>query len=80
MSTVDTAAEVRIAVRAVGTREYNSITVVIGDLHLRCDITCDRDIRQAYRLAINHGCRFVVQSPELQGRVDVALKGLLEPR
>lgn len=45
-----------VKVRRVATtgREYDAITVVIGDLHMRCDVTCARDIRLAKRLAEEH--------------------------
>lgn len=39
-------------------RSYDAITVVIGDLHLRCDVTCARDIRMAKRLAEENGVSY----------------------
>ena len=41
-----------------GDREYDAITVVMGDLHLRCDAVCDRDIKLAKRLADDHQAWF----------------------
>lgn len=40
-------------------REYDAITVSIGDLHLRCDATDSRTIRLARRLADSHGATFL---------------------
>lgn len=51
---------------------YDCIKVVIGDLHLRCDVTCDRDIRAAKRLADDHGAVFEY-APEVAQRVCSAL-------
>jgi hypothetical protein len=67
------------AVKAVSVRReqstrghYDCIKVVIGDLHLRCDVTCDRDIKLAKRLADDHGAAFTY-SPEVASRVCSAL-------
>lgn len=57
---------------------YDRIKVVIGDLHLRCDVTCDRDIRLAKRLADDHGSVFDY-SEAVAERVYAAL-GLLPPK
>ena len=51
--------QVRIQRRATASREYDAITVVIGDLHLRCDAVDDRSIRLARRLADAHGATFM---------------------
>ena len=47
----------RVLVHSVATtsREYDAISVVIGDLHLRCDVRGARDIKLAKRLADDHG-------------------------
>lgn len=44
---------------ATAAREYDAITVVIGDLHLRCDAVDARSIRLARRLADEHGATFM---------------------
>ncbi len=40
-------------------RKYDAVTVVIGDLHLRCDAVDARTIRLARRLADEHGASFM---------------------
>ncbi|MGL4575795.1 MAG: hypothetical protein ACRCV9_13510 [Burkholderiaceae bacterium] len=52
------AIQVKIHRVSTGTREYDAITVVIGDLHLRCDANNDRAIRLARRLADAHAASF----------------------
>ena len=51
----------KVTVQRVATsaREYDAVTVVIGDLHLRCDAVDDRTIRLARRLADEHGATFM---------------------
>jgi hypothetical protein len=49
---------VKVHRRATTTREYDAITVVIGDLHLSCDVRGSRDIRMAKRLADEAGCPY----------------------
>jgi len=51
---------------------FDCIRVSIGDLHLRCDVNCDRDIRLAKRLADDHGATFQY-TPEVAPRVCGAL-------
>lgn len=74
------------AVKAVSVRReqsarghYDCIKVVIGDLHLRCDVTCDRDIRLAKRLADDHGAPFNYDVGT-QDRVMAALGDSGEPK
>ena len=47
--------QVKVQRVATTAREYDAITVVIGDLHLRCDAVDARTIRLAKRLADEHG-------------------------
>lgn len=49
---------VKVHLRATTSREYFAITVVIGDLHLSCDVTCSRDIKLAKRLAEENGAPY----------------------
>jgi hypothetical protein len=51
---------------------FDRIVVVIGDLHLRCDVNCDRDIRLAKQLADSHEAPFEY-APEVAERVLAAL-------
>lgn len=51
--------QVKVQRVATAAREYDAITVVIGDLHLRCDAHDDRSIRLARRLADDHGAAFM---------------------
>ena len=51
--------QVKVQRVATAAREYDAITVVIGDLHLRCDAHDDRSIRLARRLADDHGATFM---------------------
>ena len=51
--------QVKVQRVATVAREYDAITVVIGDLHLRCDAVDARTIRQAKRLADEHGAAFM---------------------
>ena len=53
------AAQVRVHRAATSAREYDAITVCIGDLHLSCDAVNDRAIRLAKRLADAHEAAFV---------------------
>ena len=65
---------VKIGRRQTGAREYDAITVCIGDLHLRCDLVCDRDIRLARELANQHGAWFMFDDANAE-RVKAALAG-----
>jgi len=67
---------VRVHRKVTASREYDAITVCIGDLHLSCD-AFDRQIQLARLLADSHECPFQV-SPELSVRVDKALKSQRE--
>lgn len=49
---------VKVNRRSTTVREYDAITVVIGDLHLSCDVSGSRDIRLAKRLADEAGCPY----------------------
>ena len=49
---------VKVHRRATTSREYDAITVVIGDLHLHCDVSGSRDIRMAKRIADEAGCPY----------------------
>lgn len=49
---------VRIRRRQVGDREFDSITVAICDLHLSADLMDNRQIKQARKLADEHGAWF----------------------
>lgn len=78
--------EVRIktcaTLRGDGTeRTWDSIRMVIGDLHMGCDLMSgaggDRQIRQAFRACNAHGARWIV-APHLQARVDSALARLVD--
>lgn len=69
---MDTAKAVSIRREQSARGYYDCINVVIGDLHLRCDVNCDRDIRMAKRLADDHGATFAY-APELAQRVCAAL-------
>ncbi len=64
---------VRLHRKATTTREYDAITVCIGDLKLSCDVVDDRQIRIAALLADSHQCPFQV-APELTERAETALK------
>lgn len=64
--------KVRIHRRSTQSREYDAITVCVGDLQLSCDLRNDRQIRLAYRLAQSHASAFCV-APELDDRVQAAL-------
>lgn len=55
-----------------GSRTFDAIEVVIGGLHLRCDLTNDRQVRLAQRLAVSNRADFIV-NPELAERVATAL-------
>lgn len=55
---------VRVHRKATAVREYDAITVCIGDLHLSCDLVSERQFALARRLAEDQGCEFVV-APEL---------------
>ena len=55
---MDTAKAVSVRREQASRGFYDCIKVVIGDLHLRCDVTSDRDIRLAKRLADDHGAAF----------------------
>lgn len=68
-----TVTAIRIERAETATRQYDCITVVIGDLHLRCDLMDDRQIRLAQRLADSHGVALHV-GPGLGGRVAAALE------
>lgn len=52
--------------------DYDCIEVTLADLHLRCDLVNDRQIRLAKRLALDHGAAFVV-APDFRERVEAAL-------
>jgi hypothetical protein len=64
--------QVRIHRRATSAREYDAVSVTLGDLHLYCDLVNDRQIRLAERLARSHSADFQV-APELRARVHTAL-------
>lgn len=49
---------VRIRRRQVGNREFDSITISLCDLHLSCDLMDDRQIKNARKLADEHGAWF----------------------
>ena len=49
---------VKVCMRSTTTRTYPAITVVIGDLHLSCDVRGSRDIRLAKRLADESGAPY----------------------
>lgn len=66
------ALQVKIHRVANAAREYDAVTVVIGDLHLRCDVTSDRVIRLAKRLADSHQAFFMYDAAN-EKRVQVAL-------
>jgi hypothetical protein len=55
---MDTAKAVSVRREQSARGHYDCIKVVIGDLHLRCDVTSARDIRMAKRLADDHGTTF----------------------
>lgn len=55
---MDRVQEVRIYREHTPQGGYDRIKVVIGDLHLRCDVTNGRDARMARRLAESHGAQF----------------------
>ena len=67
--------KVRIHQMATTAREYDAITLVIGGLHMNCDLVNDRQIRQAKTLADSAGLSLEV-CPELQARVDAALASM----
>lgn len=64
---------VRVHRKQTGGREYDAITVVLGDLHLSCDAVNARQIRLAKHLADSHAAAFMVD-PLLQAQVDRALQ------
>jgi hypothetical protein len=64
---------IRITRAHTTTRSYDAIQLYLGGLHLSQDITCDRHIRLAALLAKKGGVDMIV-SPELQARVDAALR------
>ena len=66
------AVQVKIQRRATTAREYDAITVVIGDLRLSCDLTSDREIRMAKKLADDHQAAFMYDEANA-GRVRAAL-------
>ena len=66
------AVQVKIHRRATTAREYDAITVVIGDLRLSCDLTSDREIRMAKKLADDHQADFIVDEANA-ARVRTAL-------
>ena len=66
------AVSVRVARRATTAREYDAITVVIGDLRLSCDLTSDREIRMAKKLADEHQADFIFDDANAE-RVKTAL-------
>ena len=66
------AVSVRIARRATTAREYDAITIVIGDLRLSCDLTSDREIRMAKKLADDHQAAFIFDDANAE-RVKTAL-------
>lgn len=51
--------QVKIQRVATAAREYDAITVLMGDLHLRCDAVDARSIRLARRIADDHGAAFL---------------------
>ena len=53
------AVQVKVQRLQTSSREYDAVTVVICDLHLRCDAVDDRTIRQAKRLADEHQAAFM---------------------
>lgn len=63
----ETARRVKVHRVCAGGREYDAISVVIGDLHLSCDVRCGRDIRLAKRLAADHGAAYWCD-PEIEDR------------
>jgi hypothetical protein len=69
---MEIARKIRIHRAATTSREYDAITVVIADLHLRCDLVCDRQIRLANALAESHGIPLTVDDT-LAERVRKAL-------
>ena len=50
---------VKIQRVATAAREYDAVTVYVGDLRLRCDAIDDRTIRLARRLAEDCGATFM---------------------
>ena len=50
---------IRITRRQVGDREFDSIRIVINDLHLSADLVDDRQIRSAKKLSDEHQCWFM---------------------
>ena len=68
----ETATTIRIERAETSGRQYDRITVVIGDLHLHADLTDNRQIRLAQRLADSHGVALQV-GPGLGARVAEAL-------
>lgn len=51
---------------ATTSREYDAVTVFIGDLQLRCDVVDDRTIKLAKRLADDHGAFFYYDDENAQ--------------
>lgn len=49
---------IRITRRQVGERTFDSIRIVINDIHLSCDLVDDRQIRSARKIADEDGCWF----------------------
>lgn len=66
------AVQVKIQRRATTAREYDAVTVIIGDLHLSCDLTNDREIRLAKKLADDHQAAFMFDD-ENSARVRAAI-------
>ena len=66
------AVTVRVERRVTAVREYDAITVVIGDLHLSCDLMCDRQIKLAKKLADDHQAAFLFDDANAE-RVRAAL-------
>lgn len=52
------ATKVEIKRVQVGLRHYDQIRVWFGDLMLSCDAANDRQVRQAMKLASDHGATF----------------------
>ncbi len=67
--------QVKVQRVATTAREYDAITVVIGDLHLRCDAVDDRAIRLARNLADAHGATFMYDdatAPRVRAALGIA--------
>lgn len=63
---------VKISRRSTTNRVFDSITVVMGDLHLHADLVNDRQIRLAKGLADSHKAPFMVDEANAE-RVKSAL-------